>query len=301
MRILVTGASGLLGATVVYTARADHTVAACSCRTALHADGFETAQLDLTDRAAFAGVGEAFRPDWICHCAALTNVDLCERSPELARQQNVVTTEVVAHEAARLGAHLLVVSTDSVFDGQSRWYRETDEPRPLNHYASSKLEAERAAASIVPGAILARTNLYGWNIQPKQSLAEWMLAEIRAGVRIPGWDDVAFTPLFTGDLAQLLLQMMAGRLEGLFHIGGADRCSKYEFGRAIARVWQLNPDQLVPTGIGTMLATRPRDTSLCSEKLTAALGEATPGLDAGLERMRAWETTELPRLRRLLA
>jgi dTDP-4-dehydrorhamnose reductase len=299
MRIVVTGASGLLGAAVVLLARPDHEVLAASYRTGLRARGFEAVRADLLEGDAFAAAVRAFRPDWVCHGAALTNVDLCERSPELARRMNVDASRVVAEVAASTGARLLLVSTDSVFDGRTGWYGETDAPHPLNAYAASKADAERAVAATDPQALIVRTNFYGWNLQPKQSLAEWILAELRAGARIPGWEDVAFTPLFAGDLAALLLRMMDARLEGTYHAAGADRCSKYAFGRSIAEVWGLDPRQMVPTRIGRMLATRPRDTSLRSAKLEAALGCRMPALQAGLEQMRAWETTHLAGLRAL--
>ena len=300
MRILVTGGSGLLGATLIYLGRTEHTVMGCSLRTRLRADRFQATQFDLRDGASFRKVTDHFKPDWICHTAALTDVDLCEKSPTLAQQQNVDVSVIVAQEAVRLGARLLHISTDAVFDGTSSFSKESDATGPVNHYALTKLKGEEAVLATLPAALVVRTNFYGWNAQPKQSLAEWMLAQMRAGVPIPAWEDVTFTPLFAGDLARILLRMMELEVQGLFNVAGAERLSKFAFGLAVAKTWNLDTDLVVPTRIGGLDANRPQDTSLCTAKLVAEIGEAPPPLAQGLENMRIWEHTHLGKLRLLI-
>jgi dTDP-4-dehydrorhamnose reductase len=294
-RLLVTGASGLLGATLVRRMRDRHKVLACVRRTLIRPEGFEVRSFDLGDADAVRDAVEAYHPDWICHAAALTNVDLCERDPLLAYHENVVVTENLAYAAAHCGAQLLHISTDSVFDGVRGSYSESDAPGPVNAYAMSKLTSEQRALEICPHALVVRTNFFGWNLQQKKSLAEWILSQLRSGTQIRAWTDVCFSPLFNGDLADFLEKLLILGAEGVFHVAGGERCSKFDFARAIASVWEYDPD-LVKSATVTeagLKAPRPSDTSLRSLRLRDLLGIADlPDLRSGLRAMRAFEGTE---------
>lgn len=302
-RLLITGASGLLGGAVLFRGRDAMDILACTHETSLCPRGFETREIDLASETHAKDLVKGFKPDWICHCAAVTDVDLCQRQPATARRLNVTAAETLARAAADNGARLLLISTDSVYDGRRGWYVETDATGPLNEYAASKLEAERRVREFLPEVLIARVNFYGWNLKPKHSLAEWVLGQLDAGVSVPGWTDVFFNPLFNMDLADCLNAMMARGLSGIYHVAGSERCSKYEFARAVAAEWGYDPEAIRPTELVTagLGAPRPLDTSLRCDKLSRALNHVLPDLRTGLTRMRNFAESDLSAFRSLLA
>jgi len=302
-RLIVTGASGLLGAALLYRGLDAVDILACTHEAFLRPHGFETRKIDLASETQVKDLVTGFKPDWICHCAALTDVDFCQKNPETAHRLNVAASVALARAAADYGARFLLISTDSVYDGSRGWYVETDATGPLNEYAASKLEAERRVRELLPEALIARVNFYGWNLKPKRSLAEWVLGQLEAGVSVSGWTDVFFTPLFNMDLADCLNTMMARGLSGTYHVAGSERCSKYEFARAVAAEWGHDPEAIRPTKMATagLGAPRPLDTSLRCDKLFRELDQALPDLRTGLRRMREFSESDLSAFRSLLA
>ena len=138
--ILVTGASGLLGASVVAMAvRIGHDVVGLYHRHPVSINGARLIAADLMNRAVVEEVFDKFHPSAVIHCAAETNVDWCQEHSEEARVVNVDVTRSIAEIAARYGSHLMYVSTDAVFDGARGNYSETDRPAPANVYAQTKL------------------------------------------------------------------------------------------------------------------------------------------------------------------
>ena len=283
-RLVVTGGTGLLGATVIYTARElGWDVAAGYHRFPLHADRFRT-----FDMAECEAVIDEFRPTHVVHCVAATNVDWCEAHPVEAHEIHVALTSKVAAAAQRVDAGFVYVSTDSVFDGERGGYRETDTPNPLNVYARTKLEGESAARDACVNTLVVRTNLFGWNLQPKVSLAEWVLVQLEEQKKITGFTDVRFSPLLVNELAEMLLRAADAGLRGLFHLGASDGCSKFEFARTIAAVFDLRADLIEPGTLrsANLGAPRPLDTTLDASAIATALGVQLPTVRSGVERMR---------------
>ena len=141
-RILITGASGLLGLNTALEAAGDYEVFGQVHSHPLYTRTFQVIQADLLAPGAAERLLEQTRPDWVIHCAALANVDACETDPSLAAQTNIEVPRKLAQLVARGGARLLHVSTDAVFDGQQGDYTEDDAPNPLGVYAWTKLQAE---------------------------------------------------------------------------------------------------------------------------------------------------------------
>jgi dTDP-4-dehydrorhamnose reductase len=285
--ILVTGASGLLGASVAFLAREQgRKVVGLYHRHPLHIDGVEWLGADLADPAETHRIFLQVEPSIVVHCAAATNVDWCEEHPVEAHRINVMMPAAIAEMAAQIGARLLYISTDSVFDGECGNYAETDKPSPVNVYAKTKLQGEKEVLRHHPAASIARVNLYGWNAQNKESLAEWILNQLTLGNVVPGFSDVHFCPVLANDVADVLLALLDQNLSGLYHIVGSERVSKYEFARRVASTFGFDPGQVVPTRLANakLKARRPQDSSLNTEKICAALGRPMPDVEAGLRR-----------------
>jgi dTDP-4-dehydrorhamnose reductase len=287
MRILVTGASGLLGINVALeAARSGHEVFGVVHSHALQTDAFHGIVSDLLSPGELERILEQARPDWVIHCAALAVVDACETNPELAFQLNSVLPGTLARHVARGGARLVHISTDAVFDGQDGDYSEDDPPNPLSVYAQTKLAGERAVASENPSAIVARTNLYGWSLSGKRSLAEFFFYNLLAKKPLMGFTDVFFCPLLANDLAHSLLKMLSAGLSGLYHVVSSQCTSKYDFGVALARRFGLDERLISPVSVeqGGLAAIRSPRLTLRADKLAQALGESLPTISPGLER-----------------
>ena len=289
MRILVTGASGLLGLNLALEASHQHEVIGSVNKNAIHPTDFTVLQSDLTKPGAIEQLLDESRPDWVINCAALANLDDCEAEPVLAQKLNSELPGKLAGNVARGGARLVHISTDAVFDGVTGGYEEDDEPNPLSHYARTKLAGERAVLEANQDAIVARVNLFGWSLSGKRSLAEWFFNNLSNGNRIMGFSDVFFCPLLVNDLAKLLVNMLKKDLNGLYHVVSSECTSKYEFGIRLAREFALNPDLIKPIVVSDagLAAARSPNLTLRSDKLTAALEVAPPDISQGLARFHA--------------
>ena len=295
--ILITGTSGLLGASLVTRAHdLGHEVAGLYYQHPLQIPGVKTFSADLKDGQSIRDLIADLRPKTIIHCAAATNVDWCEEHPQETERINVQVSVSLAEMARKAGARLVFISTDSVFDGKRGNYAETDEPAPLNTYACSKLRAEREILQQDTDALVVRVNIYGWNAQDKQSLAEWILSEMTAGKRVPGFTDVHFSPILANDLADVLLDMSGHELSGLYHVAGSERISKYEFARQVAETFGFDPGRIVPTpmAVAHLRAPRPSDVSLNTELISKTLGYAMPDVKSGLQKFKELNEQEFP-------
>ncbi len=287
-RLLITGASGLLGANLVLAAARAHQVVAACHDYPIRPDGVEVVQADLGQPQAARRLVGAARPEWVVHCAAASDVDACEADPAMAERLNADCAGWMAEACRAVGARLVHVSTDAVFDGLRGGYREEDTPAPINAYGRSKLGGEQAVAAVLPEALIVRTNFYGWNAQPKSSLAEWFLKRLEHGLPCPGWTDVFATPILANDLATLVLRLLAGGFHGIYHVAGSECASKYEFGVRLARVFELDEGLIQAASVeeAELKAARPRQLGLKVDKVSRALGAPPPGLEAGLRAFR---------------
>jgi len=285
MRLLITGASGLLGLNLALEAAREHVVHGVVRSHPLGTQAFTVITADLLAPGALERVFDQAQPEWVIHCAALANVDACERAPALARRLNGELPGSLAALAARGGARLIHVSTDAVFDGRRGDYTEADRPNPLSHYARTKLAGERAVAEAYPEAIIARVNLFGWSLSGARSLAEFFFYNLGRGEVVNGFTDVYFCPLLASHLARLFLRMLALDLHGLYHVVSSQCLSKYEFGVALARQFGLDETLIMPTSVAEsgLLATRSPRLTLRTDRLARALGAPPPPLAPGLK------------------
>lgn len=283
-RILVTGASGLLGANLVLDWAADHQVIAISRSRRFQLSGVTSLASDLRLPSCVESLVRA-RPEVIVHCMAETRVDWAEQHPDETWQSNVEATRHVAQACRETAAHLVHMSTDSVFDGTNAPYAESDPPNPLNAYARSKAQAEEEARR-VPGAAIVRCAIYGWNAQDKSSLAEWGLARLQQGLRVPGYVDAWFSPILANDLGKVMLAIIERRLRGTFHAGSRDATTKAAFLRGVATRFGHDPSMVDDTVVtqGPDGARRPLDLRLDVSRTEQALGFQLPTVDEGLDR-----------------
>ncbi len=281
---MITGSSGLLGLNLALAAMDEYTVIGVD-RLSLGGVPFELLRADLLDPEAADRVLDAARPDWLIHCAALANVDACEREPDLAQRLNVELPRQLAAASARRGVRMVHISTDAVFDGaKDGIYIESDTPNPLGVYARTKLDGESAVLAVNPDVTVARVNFFGWSLSGQRSLAEFFVNNLGAGKLVNGFDDVYFCPMFVGDLAEMLLEMLAKGLSGLYHVVGSESLTKFEFGRAIAQTFGFDAGLITPISVDEsgLTAKRSHNLRLSVHKLSTDLGRVVPAFSTGL-------------------
>jgi len=244
-------------------------------------------QIDLTKKEQLVKI-EQIKPDFIIHCAAITNVDYCEAHPDEAYNQNVLTSINIAEIAKKIRAYLIHISTDSVFDGTKGNYKENGTPNPTNVYGKTKLEAEQKILSIHAYSCIVRTNIFGWNKRDKFSLAEWMLNKLTNNEELPALKDIYFSPILVNDLAELLFKLQEKNYEGIIHVGGSETCSKLDFANMIAEVFDLDKSLIKPVSIHELglKAPRGKNTSLNVSKAEKILKEHLSKVKEGLRKMK---------------
>jgi dTDP-4-dehydrorhamnose reductase len=256
MKVLVTGAGGMLGRDVVLAAgNAGHDVV-----------GFGHTELDVTDPAALGAKFELERPDVVINCAAWTDVDGAEESEEAALAVNGAAAGNVASAAAAAGASVVYVSSDYVFDGSKGGpYVETDQTAPLSAYGRTKLAGEEATAAANKRHFVVRSSwLFGIG---GSNFVETMLRLASTQNEVLVVRDQVGSPTYTWHLAYGIVRLIEGVEFGIHHMAAAGACSWYDFAREIFD--QAKVECRVLSGTTEMLgrpAPRPAYSALASQR-----------------------------------
>jgi dTDP-4-dehydrorhamnose reductase len=287
-RLLVTGASGFLGSNLALILKDRYDIFGAYHHNPISIDGCQMGSLDIRDADETRALVRRITPQIVVHCATEARVDYCEDNPQEAHWTNVVGTKNISTAAAEAGSKFVYISTDSVFDGAAGHYTEQSETNPLNTYARTKLAAEETARKYAQSHLVVRTNFYGWNIKPNSGLAEWALDRLRNQREVPGFADIYFSPLLINDLGQLLGDILGMGLQGTYHAGTREVCSKLGFIRMLCRGFEEDQELIIEahSDQAGFKARRPKDTSLDVAKLELAMARPMPGILEGIERFR---------------
>jgi dTDP-4-dehydrorhamnose reductase len=286
-KILITGASGLLGINLALSAQArGYDVTGVTLEEGIQGIPFKMYRLDLTQPGVIHNTIQDSSPDVIINCVALTDVDRCEQIPEVARLVNTRIPEALATETADRPIKLVHISTDAVFDGKRGSYKENDPVSPQNVYASTKYAGETAVIENDKNALVCRVNFYGWSISGQRSLAEWFFNKYSLGEPVKGFTDAIFSPFLATDLADTLIKLIEHRSTGLFHVVNPQSISKYEFGLALAEMFGFNKSLITPASIkdSGLAAARSPNLNLDPGKLIKELGESLPNQQVEMEK-----------------
>lgn len=287
-RVLVTGATGLLGAHIAAALQGTDDVVGVDRHPWWGDRPLVVEHVDLCAEGVADAVIAQVRPEVIFHCAALVNVDACEKAPADAFDINAEMPARLAR-AAGPGCLFVYIATDGVFRGEAPFADESTPPEPRTVYGASKLEGERAVAAVTPNHLILRTNFFGWSSGRKQTSAEWLYRALEQQQPITLFDDFYFTPIYVVDFVSAMLRLASTGARGLFHATGHDRVSKYEFGMEMARQAGFSTAHVTRGSIDDahLAAPRPKDMSLRSSKMAGVLGTQMPGYADGIRRFLA--------------
>lgn len=283
MKILITGACGLLGAHLTASLGRRYDVVGVDRHPWWGDQPANVLICDLAMPGLISETVESVRPDVLIHCAAMVNVDACEQNPALAYSYNAELTRRVA-QAAPPECLVVYLSTDGIFAGDTPFAPEAQLPLPRTVYGRSKLHGEWEVQVATKNHLIVRTNFYGWSSGRKQTSAEWLHHALSSREPITLFDDFFFTPIYVVDFRTRLELLIERRHRGIVHLGGKERVSKAEFGAYLADVAGLSMGGVKRGSIADarLLAARPRDMSLDSTGFERLTGAELPGCRAGL-------------------
>ena len=289
MRVLVTGASGQLGA---YLMRSlflrDEAAIGWTAGTTGELFGTNLQPIDLADRDAVRDAFEDARPELVIHAGAVAKPGEAAKAPDRARAVNVEGTRHLAELAGASGCRFLMLSTDMVFDGESGAYTEEDPPTPVSTYGRTKVEAESIALDVPGAAVLRLSLLVGPTLNDRPTLFDKQMTAIWRGEPVRLFDDEWRTPLDLPTAAEAVMSTALSEVEGLFHLGGPQCLSRYDMGRIIAEAMGRDTTNLVAASRLSIESAepRPRDTSLDSTAWAGRFPEvARPSFEAAVCRM----------------
>lgn len=290
-KFVVTGASGLLGhALVPYLAGEGHEVHAL-CHTHCVFSGFpnvHAVSCDLMDGKASSSIMNEITPDILIHAAGLTSVDQCEENPDLATLMNVNISEQLAKWCKVQGKTYVFISSDHITGGSTPLFTEDDPAQPVNVYARTKAEAELRVLEANSSSIILRTNFFGKGPNWRKSLSDWLWEKARSGDEIPAFADSYFSPLSSRHLARVITDMALSNGKGIFHAGGAERLSKYDFALKFIDFFGFDRSLVRKSSMSDagLSAPRPADMSMSVKKIEKFLGRPMPDIFESLESVR---------------
>ena len=275
MKILLTGANGLLGRHLVkkLAEKGYEVIATAKGESKINSIGngkVKFLSLDITDGAAVNKLMNEVKPDVVLHTAAMTQVDECELNKIDCWNTNVTATRFLIDSAKETKSRIIFISTDFVFDGLHGPYKEEDEPNPVNYYGSTKLAAEKAVIQSGLDWAIVRTVLVVGNTEDgqRQNILTWVKEKLEKGETIKVVDDQVRTPTYVEDLADGIILILEKKSKGIFHIAGKDTLTPYQIARQTAEFLKLNSKLIEKSDASnfTQAALRPPTTGFKIDK-----------------------------------
>ncbi len=292
MKLLITGANGLLGQKLVLLSQKDRNIDLIATGRGPNRNpggNYSYEEMDILYERSITTVFERYQPDVIINTAAMTQVDQCESDREHCRDLNVNAVQRLVDTCKRHNSFLIHLSTDFVFDGTSGPYREDDEPNPLSYYAKSKLESEDLIVnSTIDWAIVRTILVYGVaHDMSRTNIILWVKKNLEEGKRINVVNDQWRMPTLAENLAEGCLLIAGKRAEGVFHISGKTLLTPYEIALETARFFDLDASLIteVDGSVFKQPAKRPARTGFVLDKAIDTLGYIPLTFSEGLKIM----------------
>lgn len=289
-KVLITGSNGLLGQKLsdLYSQLPNITLLATGSGENRHplGDRIPYSALDIRNAEAVRELFATFRPDCVIHTAAMTNVDQCENEKEACWELNVTALDGIIDACNEVGAHLIHLSTDFIFDGKAGPYREEDLPSPISYYGESKLAGEQLVQNkSLKWAIVRTVLVYGIvNDMSRSNIVLWAKGALESGKDIHVVTDQFRTPTLAEDLANGCRLIENLEATGIFNISGKDFMSVFELVNRVAAFWNLPIDHLFPSNSSgiNQAAKRPPITGFILDKAFRELNYAPHSFEEGM-------------------
>jgi dTDP-4-dehydrorhamnose reductase len=294
MKVLITGANGLLGQHLIkLLLEKNYQVVATSrgpSRLPFQpGDNYVYHPMDITNALETFSVMSREKPDVVVHAAAMTQVDDCELHPQLCERINLQGTSQILTDAETFSRHFIYVSTDFVFDGETGNYVEDDETKPINLYGFTKMQAEgMVQTSEIPFAIVRTCLVYGNLLTGTRSnIINWVKESLEQGKTIKMVTDQSRTPTYVEDLAKGILLIIEKKATGIYHISGKDWLSPYDIAMKTAEYFNLDKSKIEKADASNFKqpGRRPLKTGFVIEKARRELGYEPVSFDEALHKL----------------
>ena len=268
-KLLVTGASGFLGWNLCQQAQSNWQVYGTYFSHEVKIPGVTLSKVDLKDSASLNELFNSIKPDAVIHTAAASKPNYCQTHCQEAYAINVDAAVNIARLCSERNIPCAFTSTDLVFDGKNPRYKETDPVCPINYYGEQKAIAEQKMSEIYPSIAICRMPLmFGAPSPVSPSFLQGMVSNFQVGKEVNLFTDEFRTPASARAASGGLLLAIEKQVQGVLHLGGKERISRYDFGLLLADILQLSTDLIKPGKQADVVMVAPRspDTSLDSSK-----------------------------------
>ncbi len=283
MKILLTGATGLLGATIMEAfARTPHQAVGASHST----DRGGMTRLELTSRDSVRSTLLGRNYTHVIHCAALRSPDYCLAHQDEACRVNILGTEYIAEAAREAGAKVVYISTDYVFDGTNPPYEADDPPRPINLYGRTKLAGEYAARTLSGALIVRIPALYKLDPEEPRNVLSQFVGWLRAGETRPQDSETVRYYTLVEDIAAALVFLLEQDIDGIVQLSAEEKTSKAKFARDIATALGFDPALAPDAPPPTTGDIRPHDSHLSIARYQDLGGPRFRGIQEALAQLR---------------
>ena len=288
--ILITGSNGLLGQRLIkfLSSKGAYNIYGVSRgeNRIKNKDSFTYFDFDLTDSDKLISLIEEIQPDVIFNTAAMTNVDQCELNHEACDRINVEMVQTLADSCKRNDIHLIHISTDFIFNGEKGYYKEDDQPDPVNYYGLSKLRSEQIVKDTGIRYTILRTILvFGITDELKNNIVLWVIKSIRNKQTINIVTDQLRMPTFVDDLANACIYAFENDVTGVYHISGSRLLSIYDIALVVADTFKLDSTFIkpIPTSELSQPAKRPSLTGFDLNKSITSLKYSPVSFEESLQ------------------
>ena len=303
--LLIIGVNGLLGYKVAKLAQGKFSLHGTYNWRNVALDSCETSHLDITKENDTRKFVEELRPDIIINTSAIHDVDYCETNKEEAWKVNVTAVRNLTTTANKIGARLISISTDYVFDGKKGNYTENDEPSPLNYYGLTKLEGEKAVQKLPSYTIVRASVIYGWtslehsktesSSHKSINFVMWCMAKLFSGQEIRVVTDEYSNPILADNLAEVVIELITSERNGIYHVAGLSCLNRYDFTIKLAQTMNFDAGLVRPTTSDQLrhIAPRPKNVCLNCSKVMKDLGVKLLTVDESLQLMKKESEAEM--------
>ncbi len=284
--ILITGAAGLLGSNLSYNLRSLANIIAVD-NNDVNIKGVESICGSALDLQLIDKLMKKHRVTIILHCAALVNMDMCEKDSRNANIVNSLMAGNLSFLADRYNVQMIYISTDAVYPGKKGiLYKETDNTKPISIYGKTKLLGEKYVLHYKKNLVI-RTNMYGFSYKDKVSFAEWIINSLNENQELNMFDDLYFSPILVNRLCELLFMCVERKLSGLYNICCMGSISKYAFACEIKKQLRL-PGSIRKSSMKNhkYFAPRTQNMGMDNSKIVKALNINIPNVDKDIECLR---------------
>jgi len=289
-KLLIVGGSGFLGGYLADLAACEWDTFVSFYTTPVKNKCYKTISLDIRSKKDVEKTLFNISPQVIINTAAVSDICKCETNGNLAWDVNFAGLKNISNAAKKIGARLIHISTDQVFDGIKGNYSEEDIPKPISKYGKSKLAADNYIELSNPNYFIIRPSpIYGWSLNSSASFIENLLRSLKHGHAYKGFIDEFRNPIYVKVLGAIILKLTTiTKSNELFHVCGPERLNRYDFALRVCTAFDFETSLVIPikSDNHVPMNLRPKDCSMSIAKIQKKIDESISGIAEGLYDMK---------------